>query len=1463
MSTKQVDQNTRLRHEEHKQVDQSKKAEFTEEEINVAAAMAKHDVDVLFNRTEPNLIDEFKRTNFRFSTLAWNELVAQDEKSKKLSYSALASALTAQKLNGALNTNWSSVSIVESSLESICPINVIQECIPGKYRSFSGHCNNVEHPLWGAAYEPMVSASQDKVKVEKNLQVHEGFQEMCLKVPKKAHKFCTLALAQWAQFIYEDIAQIGTNQLVKGNESFPLPCCGAKHSECLPIFADADDENYKDREQCLPYARSVVAPRLNCGLGPRHQANLASSFLDASHLYGNSEDESRRLRLFVDGQLKTQTVEGEQLLPGKQLKTCTNKNKQCFDSASKWTNLLPTTAAFHTLWVRQHNRVARQLKIRNWHWNDERLYQETRRIVGAQIQHITFNEFLPIVIGKELLNRHKLEPAHAHKIESDYNMTLNPTALNAYASVFGLFFFSLIPDTIAEVSKQQEVGERQHLSALFNNVDQLYEKEKFNSLLRYLINEPIVQPGLQMSLGFRDRFLRGPDTTGIDLAAIIIQMGRDHGISSYTKNREMCGLSRPRNFEELKPLLGDTVNIEALQKVYKTVDDGDLFVLGLAEKAKKGSLLGPTFDCLLAQQFHRIKHGDRFWYGNSLGIGGFTNEQTNELRKTTLAGVFCDNTNDLGPIQPRIFEQPNESLNCPLSCNSSTIERPNFDAWNDREPEIRLPITQETVEKALKMGAEQYRRFVEAERKKLASLGKPVTRKADAIYSHARYLAPKREALDRAQIAGILRETTKILLRGDGLEEHEKLPAELDVPTLQQMLPKVDVSRVINYFEDYLEDKPDARKVCLPKPLPCDHTTKYRTPSGWCNNLKTPSYGNAFEALRRIREPAYDDGFDTPRAKSVTGNKLPSARKISVKIHNDDQQEDSHFTHMVMQFGQLIDHDLTHSPLSRGPENMILNCSTCDTPKTLSIHCFPIPIEEDDPYFPPRHTDGTARCIPMARSILAQVTLGYRNQLNQLTAFIDASHVYGSNDCETVALRSHKDGLLNFTDLGHNKQALPQGPQERLCHKNPDQIHSCFNAGDERNNIQPGLTTMHTLMLREHNMLARELQKLNSHWDDEKLFQEARRIHIAKFQHITYKEFLPVILGCEMMSRHDLWPLEFGYTNDYDSNCDPQMSQEFSIAAFRFGHTLIRNVFPRLDENYTKIAPGIELRENFNNATSLYQAEYGHMEAILMGLLGTPEMQFNRHASNAVRNHLFQFVSGPYTGLDLMAVNVQRGRDHGLQGYNSYREMYTMSDDSIEALKNVYEHVDDIDLFTGMMSEKPIKGALVGPMVAFFVAEQFRRLKRCDRFWYETGDPYLRFTPPQLAEIRKATFAKLLCENSQFAHKIQPNVFIMPNELTNAPIYCEEMPETNLHHWEDQKTCTVHGQTIPLGKTVRTRPCTSCTCTKEGAECHSITVSFCDDLLKKYPLDKIKDDMVCVVQCLHQIHKMASNLTTV
>ncbi|VDM83017.1 unnamed protein product [Strongylus vulgaris] len=222
-------------------------------------------------------------------------------------------------------------------------------------------------------------------------------------------------------------------------------------------------------------------------------------------------------------------------------------------------------------------------------------------------------------------------------------------------------------------------------------------------------------------------------------------------------------------------------------------------------------------------------------------------------------------------------------------------------------------------------------------------------------------------------------------------------------------------------------------------------------------------------------------------------------------------------------------------------------------------------------------------------------------------------------------------------------------------------------------------------------------------------------------------------------------------------------------------------------------------------------------------------MAFDRHITDAVRNHLFAKPGGLLTGIDLPAVNIQRGRDHGVQPYNAYRELCglnrartfddlrsTMDDAAVDALKKIYENVNDIDLFPGLMSERPIKGALVGPTLACIIGEQMQRLKKCDRFYYENDLPATRFAPDQLAEIRKTTFAKIICSNSQYARKIQPNVFVMADELTNAPASCSELPDTDYFEWLDRDYCLIDHRVINLGKTKRITPCVTCTCTKEG-----------------------------------------------
>ena len=131
--------------------------------------------------------------------------------------------------------------------------------------------------------------------------------------------------------------------------------------------------------------------------------------------------------------------------------------------------------------------------------------------------------------------------------------------------------------------------------------------------------------------------------------------------------------------------------------------------------------------------------------------------------------------------------------------------------------------------------------------------------------------------------------------------------------------------------------------------------------------------------------------------------------------------------------------------------------------------------------------------------------------------------------------------------------------------------------GDNRVNEQPGLTVFHTVWVREHNRLAKQLAYLNPHWDDERLYQEARKIVIAENQHVTYNEWLPLVLGTDYMAELDILPVTYGYNNNYDPEViiiiviseaiimiilqvNPAILNSFAAAAFRFGHSLIQGM---------------------------------------------------------------------------------------------------------------------------------------------------------------------------------------------------------------------------------------------------------------------------------------------------------------
>ncbi|CAB4069744.1 PXDN [Lepeophtheirus salmonis] len=355
-----------------------------------------------------------------------------------------------------------------------------------------------------------------------------------------------------------------------------------------------------------------------------------------------------------------------------------------------------------------------------------------------------------------------------------------------------------------------------------------------------------------------------------------------------------------------------------------------------------------------------------------------------------------------------------------------------------------------------------------------------------------------------------------------------------------------------------IDSSNEINNLCPWSPPPkCEPNARYRSADGTCNNLKNPNMGRAKTPYQRILLPEYSEGsLQLPRRSKVRNTELPSARDLSVQLTQSNDDIDPQFTVLVMQMGQFIDHDLTHTP-----NHGIRCCGPRGSfPDTFDgSKCFPIPISENDPFW-----KGKKRCLSLARSLSApglKCELEFRQQMNQITHWLDASNIYGSTKEEMDHLRLFKEGKLSIsTQSGTQKGSLPS------CSAAPAGVgmcrgcKSCFFAGDIRANEQHNLIVMHTVWIREHNRIASFLGKLNSQWSEEKLFQESRRIVTAEYQHIILKEWLPSILGNEFMTTYGLWPLQNGHSTQY-LDIDSRITNEFATAAFRFGHSLIPSKF--------------------------------------------------------------------------------------------------------------------------------------------------------------------------------------------------------------------------------------------------------------------------------------------------------------
>jgi hypothetical protein len=370
-----------------------------------------------------------------------------------------------------------------------------------------------------------------------------------------------------------------------------------------------------------------------------------------------------------------------------------------------------------------------------------------------------------------------------------------------------------------------------------------------------------------------------------------------------------------------------------------------------------------------------------------------------------------------------------------------------------------------------------------------------------------------------------------------------------------------------------------------------------------------------------------------------------------------------------------------------------------------------------------------------------------REQVNAITAWLDGSMIYGSTAARARALRefglsgdlrTSAGGMMPFNDA-----MMPNAPAP---------MPEMFLGGDVRANEQIGLIAMHTLFVREHNHVCQMLQESFPQLRGERLFQLARVLVGAEIQVITYRDWLPVLVGPDALAP---------YTG-YDMTVEPSIANEFSTAAFRFGHTMLPPELLRLAANGSSIPEGpIALRDAFFNPQVVM--DEGGIDPILRGLAYQRPQAIDPLVIDEVRNFLF----GPpgSGGFDLASLNIQRGRDHGLPAYNELRvalglapkaSWLDVTSDPIRAwrLAQAYPTPDHMDAWVGCLAEDTVPGALIGELARAVLVDQFERLRDGDRFWYQ-------MLAPQWAEwAEQQTLADIIRRNTGIGAELQDDVFI-------------------------------------------------------------------------------------------------------
>ncbi|XP_018563303.1 dual oxidase [Anoplophora glabripennis] len=525
--------------------------------------------------------------------------------------------------------------------------------------------------------------------------------------------------------------------------------------------------------------------------------------------------------------------------------------------------------------------------------------------------------------------------------------------------------------------------------------------------------------------------------------------------------------------------------------------------------------------------------------------------------------------------------------------------------------------------------------------------------------------------------------------------------------------------------------------------------TEKQRHDGWFNNLAHPEWGSVDSHLIRRAPSAYSDGV-----YMLSGQNRPSPRKLSRLFMKgiDGLGSMNNRTALLAFFGQLVTSEVVMASESGCP-----------------IEMHHIEIEKCDEVYD-KDCKGN-KYIPFHRASYDRKTgqspNSPREQLNQVTSWIDGSFIYSTSEPWINAMRSFQNGTLLTDSTGtmpirnHVRVPLFNNPVPHMMKMLSTE--RLFLLGDPRTNQNPALLTISIIFFRWHNVIANRIKEQHPNWSDEDIFQKARRLVVATLQNIIAYEYIPAFLG------EQLPPYE-GYKPDVH----PGITHAFQSAAFRFGHSLIPPGLYRRDAqcNYKKTAMGyLALRLCSTWWDSNDVLTNNSVEELIMGMTSQLAEREDSVLCSDVRDKLF----GPmeFSRRDLGALNIMRGRDNGLPDYNTVRSYYNLPKiknwrdinpklfeerpELLRLLVAAYSNnINNIDVYVGGMLE-----SYGGPGELFRVVikEQFARIRDADRFWFENEANGI-FSKDEVNEIKKITLWDVIINSTSIEpNAIQRNVF--------------------------------------------------------------------------------------------------------